>query len=159
VDTLGADYARNYCDPSSIPQVKKFSEETEEKEDWDDESSDSSVTFSLSTGFVTAEQAAAFGEEYYQLNIPNNNIKLIDSIKDLEVLSKLLFSTAKIIGFDAEWKPVMCRAGEQDRVSILQLAVKDRVYIVDLFKLYVTPNAEDALKDFFTIFFLHQNTS
>lgn len=27
------------------------------------------------------------------------------------------------------------------------------VYIVDLFELYVTPNAEDTLKSFFTVFF------
>ena len=27
------------------------------------------------------------------------------------------------------------------------------VYIVDLFELYVTPNAEDTLKNFFTVFF------
>ena len=38
-------------------------------------------------------------------------------------------------------------------MSILQLAINDTVYIVDLFVLYVTQDAQDALKNFFTIFF------
>ena len=45
LDTLGEDYARNYCDPSSV--VKKFSEDKKQEEDWDNESDDSPVTFSL----------------------------------------------------------------------------------------------------------------
>ena len=60
---------------------------------------------------------------------------------------------AKIIGFDAEWKPVVCRAGEQDRISILQLAVRDKIYIIDLFTLYVVENSEEVLKQFFNVFF------
>ena len=45
LDTLGDDYSRNYCDPSSV--VKKFSEDKKQEEDWDNESDDSPVTFSL----------------------------------------------------------------------------------------------------------------
>ena len=114
--------------------------------------------FSLATGFLTKDKAEKLDQQYYKLNIPKENIKLITTVDDLEHLSRTLLSTAKVIGFDAEWKPTMCRAGEQDRVSILQLAVEDTVYIVDLFVLYVTPNTEDALKTFFTIFFTLSST-
>ena len=136
----------------------KFSDsdnKLEQNEDWDEETSSdasSSVSFSLATGFVSNEDGIHC-EEFYQLNLPHENIILIDTIAALEELTKDLFSNASIIGFDAEWKPVVCRAGEQDRVSILQLAVRGKVYIIDLFKLYVTPNVEDVLKQFFTIFF------
>ena len=47
----------------------------------------------------------------------------------------------------------MCTAGEQDRISIIQLAITDHVYIKDMFKLYVIPNSEDILKEFFAVFF------
>ena len=47
----------------------------------------------------------------------------------------------------------MCTAGEQDRLSIIQLAITDHVYIKDMFKLYVIPNSEDILKEFFAVFF------
>ena len=43
--------------------------------------------------------------------------------------------------------------GEQDRVSILQVAITGKVFIIDLHKLYVMPNSEDALKDFFSLLF------
>ena len=48
---------------------------------------------------------------------------------------------------------ILYRAGEQDKISIIQLAVTNNVYIVDLFKLYGMPNSEDVLKEFFTLFF------
>ena len=38
-------------------------------------------------------------------------------------------------------------------MSILQLALKDRVYILDIKVLYTTHGAEDALKTFFFQFF------
>ena len=39
------------------------------------------------------------------------------------------------------------------RVSILQLAVHDKVFIIDLFNLYLIHSAEDMLKIFFHRFF------
>lgn len=95
----------------------KFSDsdnKLEQNEDWDEETSSdasSSVSFSLATGFVSNEDGIHC-EEFYQLNLPHENIILIDTIAALEELTKDLFSNASIIGFDAEWKPVFCRAGE-----------------------------------------------
>ena len=39
------------------------------------------------------------------------------------------------------------------RVSILQLAVNDKIFIVDMLKLYVTDSAENVLREFFSKFF------
>ena len=150
------DYVRNYTEISSIEIEKTFTEE-KESEDWEGELDEDAVEYSLGSGYAKKDE---LDNQYYKLKLPKEKIKLVETIKQLQILSTVLFSSAKIIGFDAEWKPTMCRAGEQDRVSILQLAVSEQVYIVDLFKLYVTPNAEDSLKEFFNLLHVqihHQN--
>jgi hypothetical protein len=83
---------------------KKFSDieiSNEETADWEDEvSNDPSDTFSLA------------GTDFYQLSLPISKIALIDQVLDPQNLTKHLFLNAKISGFDCEWKPIMCRAGE-----------------------------------------------
>jgi hypothetical protein len=59
--------------------------------------------------------------------ICSDKIILVDTIKGWKSLSKNIFTNAKVIGFDAKWKPVLCRAGKQDMVSILQLAITGMV--------------------------------
>ena len=63
------DYVRSYRAPTSSDIEKKFSDkEQEEKEDWDDDVSlDPSLTFSLSTGLVTREEAAVEHNIYIDL--------------------------------------------------------------------------------------------
>ena len=43
------------------------------------------------------------------------------------------------------------------RISILQLAITDRVYILDLFQLYMMKGAEATLQEFFQRFFTSSN--
>ena len=133
------DYVKIYkrdVEKNSPVQIDEVESETEHPpEDWEEEvSSDSPVTFSITTGFVTQEEATTL-DDYYKLDLHSDKIILVDTIKGWKSLSKNLFTNAKVIGFDVEWKPVLCRAGEQDRVSIFQLAITGKVFILDLHKL------------------------
>jgi len=124
------------------------------KEDWESEietNAEEQPSYSLSRGFYNSTDETT--TEFYQLNLHPDQIILIETKEQLKEAMPILFKKAQVIGFDAEWKPNMCRAGEQDRVSILQLAISDRVYILDLFKMYVEPSSENVLKDFFCCFF------
>ena len=42
---------------------------------------------------------------------------------------------------------MMGHAGENDKVSIIQIATREDAWIVDIFKLYRMPNSEKALND------------
>ncbi|XP_057317369.1 exonuclease mut-7 homolog isoform X2 [Hydractinia symbiolongicarpus] len=122
-------------------------------EDWEAEieAGTPRSAFSFSQGFVSEEDVLQ--EEYYNLKLSKDNIHMIDTAEKLNKIMPILFVSGQIIGFDAEWKPTMCRAGEQDRVSILQVATQTDVYIIDLFTLYVVHGSEGVLEQFFFKFF------
>mgnify|MGYP001203656737 CR=1 FL=1 len=126
------DFVSSYRDRTNIDVEKRFSDaEKKENDDWESELSEAEVGIN--------------SEDFYNLNFSQELIILVDTVESLQDLTRELFSPAKIIGFDAEWKQVVCIAGEQDSVSILQLAVPDKVFILDLFKLYVIECSEDIL--------------
>jgi hypothetical protein len=110
------DYVRLYKDHRNCDAEKRTSDQSDKEEtnnpteDWKEEVSDSFVTlFSITTGFVTQEEAGNLEDEYYKLNLRSDKIILVDTINCLKSLSQNLFTSAKVIGFDAEWKPVLCR--------------------------------------------------
>lgn len=138
----------------------------EEEEDWESEiDANPTPSFSLGKGFVESDDCNSSGtggceySDYYQLSIPEDRIYLVDTIPKLKEMLKDLFQDGNVIGFDAEWKPIMCRAGEKEYISILQLAVTGRVYILDMKVLYATKGTEELLKTFFFQFFTNKNVT
>ena len=66
-------------------------------------------------------------DEYLSLKLPAESIVLVDTKpKFLDMLSYL--EQHLLIGFDSEWKPSV---SNDNRVSLIQLATIDRVYLVD----------------------------
>ncbi|XP_012558041.1 exonuclease mut-7 homolog isoform X2 [Hydra vulgaris] len=123
-------------------------------ENWEEEVEVSpTVQFSLSNGFLSAEKAQALENQFYKFKLPLKDVIIVDTIPKLIEAEKILFKPKQVIGFDTEWKPSFTRAGEQDKVSTLQLAVIDKVFIVDMLQLYVADSAENALREFFYKFF------
>ncbi|XP_065363553.1 exonuclease mut-7 homolog [Calliphora vicina] len=76
-------------------------------------------------------------DEYLSLKLPAESIVLVDSKpKFLDMLSYL--EQHLLIGFDSEWKPSV---SNDNRVSLIQLATIERVYLVDC----LSPNLDEPL--------------
>lgn len=76
-------------------------------------------------------------DEYLSLQLPAESIILVDTKpKFLDMLSYL--EQHLLIGFDSEWKPSV---SNDNRVSVIQLATVERVYLVDC----LSPNLDDRL--------------
>ena len=91
------DYVRTYRDIGNVSvEKKKFEQEKKEEEDWEDDLSSCTVspyTFSLSTGFCTKEQAE---QQYYVLNIPKENVHLVDTVVELGRMTQHFVTSANI---------------------------------------------------------------
>ncbi|KAM7349300.1 exonuclease mut-7 homolog [Cochliomyia hominivorax] len=76
-------------------------------------------------------------DDYLSLKLPAESIVLVDSKqKFLDMLSYL--EQHLLIGFDSEWKPSV---SNDNRVSLIQLATIERVYLVDC----LSPNLDERL--------------
>ncbi|XP_023297234.2 exonuclease mut-7 homolog [Lucilia cuprina] len=76
-------------------------------------------------------------DEYLSLKLPAESIVLVDSKpKFLDMLSYL--EQHLLIGFDSEWKPSV---SNDNRVSLIQLATIERVYLVDC----LSPHLDERL--------------
>lgn len=74
-------------------------------------------------------------DDYLKLQLPTESIILVDTKpKFLEMLQYL--EQFLLIGFDSEWKPSV---NNDNRVSLIQLATAERVYLVDC----LSPNLDD----------------
>ena len=75
-------------------------------------------------------------DQYLQLDIADESIVLVDDAAKLLAMSKHLHAataTAAVIGLDCEWQPARIK-GDRSPASLLQLAVDNTVYVVDLLR-------------------------
>ncbi|XP_031411977.1 exonuclease mut-7 homolog isoform X12 [Meleagris gallopavo] len=70
-------------------------------------------------------------KDYYQLPIPRANIHLLQNWEDMVQCCEKVLQPGQIVGIDMEWKPSFGMVGKP-RVSLLQLAVRDEVFLLDL---------------------------
>ena len=98
-----------------------------------DESSSSSSLFNFSSsGF-------GFENTSYELPIGNDSIEFVDTLDKFRNAFEHIFSISrtasnyleKCVGIDSEWTPVH-RPDRRQVISILQLALIDRVFLIDL---------------------------
>ncbi|GFS24226.1 exonuclease mut-7 [Elysia marginata] len=73
-------------------------------------------------------------EKFYRMPLPESQIMVVDTRGKLKACLYRLTEPGSIVGIDAEWKPAM-GAGSVERVALLQLAVEEAVYLVDLVEL------------------------
>jgi hypothetical protein len=89
---------------------------------------------------------------YYPNELTLNKINIISFIDDFRALLVDILSNNKydVIGIDCEWKPVF-KKGEQSRLSIVQIATRDIVYIIDILKIEyeITPQDMILFNDLF----------
>ncbi|XP_042734748.1 exonuclease mut-7 homolog isoform X7 [Lagopus leucura] len=70
-------------------------------------------------------------KDYYQLPIPRANIHLLQNWEDMMQCCEKVLQPGQIVGIDMEWRPSFGTVGKP-RVSLLQLAVRDEVFLLDL---------------------------
>uniref|UniRef100_A0A2C9JMJ3 3'-5' exonuclease domain-containing protein n=1 Tax=Biomphalaria glabrata TaxID=6526 RepID=A0A2C9JMJ3_BIOGL len=70
---------------------------------------------------------------HYQFPLPQSAITVVEDKVDLKACLERITVPETVIGIDAEWKPCMGATAEQ--VALLQLAVCDHVYLLDMMEL------------------------
>ncbi|KAH3795422.1 hypothetical protein DPMN_148972 [Dreissena polymorpha] len=92
------------------------------------------------TASVSGEDwdSACFTEEeikaaYHQLSIPLESVHLIDTLEAYSQCLEHITQPGSVVGIDSEWKPAFM--GQIQKVALLQLALRDRVYLLDLLAL------------------------
>ncbi|NWU28871.1 MUT7 Exonuclease, partial [Dyaphorophyia castanea] len=80
-------------------------------------------------------------KDYYQLPIPRENIHFLQTWEEtLQCWGKVL-QPGQVVGVDMEWKPSFGTVGKP-RVALLQLALKDEVFLLDLPRLLQQAEAQ-----------------
>ncbi|XP_072096721.1 exonuclease mut-7 homolog isoform X3 [Mobula birostris] len=70
-------------------------------------------------------------KKYYQLPIPTGRIYMVEHLDQLQSCSSRILQADGVVGIDMEWRPTFL-AWSKTRVSILQIALKNCVYLLDL---------------------------
>ncbi|NWI01391.1 MUT7 Exonuclease, partial [Tichodroma muraria] len=70
-------------------------------------------------------------KDYYQLPIPRENIHFLQTWEEMRQCWEKVLQPGQVVGVDMEWKPSFGMVGKP-RVALLQLALKDEVFLLDL---------------------------
>ncbi|XP_074465188.1 exonuclease mut-7 homolog isoform X8 [Larus michahellis] len=80
-------------------------------------------------------------KDYYQLPIPRANIHFLQTWEETLRCWEKVLQPGQVVGIDMEWKPSFGMVGKP-RVSLLQIALKDEVFLLDLPRLLEQAEAE-----------------
>ncbi|NWX37716.1 MUT7 Exonuclease, partial [Notiomystis cincta] len=86
-------------------------------------------------------------KDYYQLPIPRENIHLLQTWEETLQCWEKVLQPGQVIGVDMEWKPSFGMVGKP-RVALLQLALKDEVFLLALPQLLEQAEAEGEKEKF-----------
>ncbi|NXU47806.1 MUT7 Exonuclease, partial [Turnix velox] len=81
-------------------------------------------------------------KDYYQLPIPRANIHFMQTWEETLQCWEKVLQPGQVVGIDMEWKPLFGSVGKP-RVSLLQLALKDEVFLLDLPRLLEQAETEE----------------
>ncbi|NWW83776.1 MUT7 Exonuclease, partial [Rhynochetos jubatus] len=70
-------------------------------------------------------------KDYYQLPIPRANIHFLQTWEEAQQCWEKVLRPGQVVGIDMEWRPSFGMVGKS-RVSLLQIALKDEVFLLDL---------------------------
>ncbi|XP_074747266.1 exonuclease mut-7 homolog isoform X2 [Strix uralensis] len=80
-------------------------------------------------------------KDYYQLPIPRANIHFLQTWEETLQCWEKVLQPGQVVGIDMEWRPSFGMVGKP-RVSLLQMALKDEVFLLDLPRLLEQAEAE-----------------
>nr|XP_008123065.1 PREDICTED: exonuclease mut-7 homolog [Anolis carolinensis] len=98
----------------------------------------------------------------YGLPLPREQILFLSTWEALQEHKECLLKAGQIVGLDMEWRPSFGVLGSKPRVSLVQLAVRDRVFLLDMLALLRPEGAqeeEEALDQFFRELFADPNVT
>ncbi|KAJ7417382.1 exonuclease 3'-5' domain containing 3 [Pitangus sulphuratus] len=81
-------------------------------------------------------------KDYYQLPIPRENIHFLQTWEETLQCWEKVLQPGQVVGVDMEWKPSFGMVGKP-RVALLQMAVKDEVFLLDLPRLLEQAEEEE----------------
>lgn len=95
---------------------------------------------------------------FYQLPIPSENIFFLRTREELQKCKEDVLQPGQVVGIDMEWRPSFGTVAGKSRVSLVQLAVQGRVFLLDMLPLLKQgepeeEEAEAALAGFFRALF------
>ncbi|XP_062447057.1 exonuclease mut-7 homolog isoform X3 [Rhea pennata] len=98
-----------------------------------------------------AEKAENYEEDkkkgYYQLPIPRANIHFLQTWEEMLQCWEKVLQPGQVVGIDMEWRPSFGTVGKP-RVSLLQIAVGEEVFLLDLPQLLEQAEREDEKEKF-----------
>ncbi|XP_010080976.1 PREDICTED: exonuclease mut-7 homolog, partial [Pterocles gutturalis] len=80
-------------------------------------------------------------KDYYQLPIPRANIHFLQTWEEALQCWERVLRPGQVVGIDMEWRPSFGMVGKP-RVALLQIALKDEVFLLDLPRLLKEDEAE-----------------
>ncbi|XP_071430317.1 exonuclease mut-7 homolog isoform X2 [Pithys albifrons albifrons] len=80
-------------------------------------------------------------KDYYQLPIPQENIHFLQTWEEALQCWEKVLQPGQVVGVDMEWKPSFGMVGKP-RVALLQMAVREEVFLLDLPRLLQTAEEE-----------------
>lgn len=95
-------------------------------------------------------------EIFYKIKLERNSIIFVDNFETLmEIINQIINEKESHVGIDFEWKPA-CALGidveEKKRISIIQIATRKFVYLIDI--IYIRNNLTyEQVLEFFDLFF------
>ncbi|NWI13933.1 MUT7 Exonuclease, partial [Crypturellus soui] len=81
-------------------------------------------------------------KDYYQLPIPRANIHFLQTLEEMLPCWEKVLKPGQVVGIDMEWRPSFGVVGKP-RVSLLQIAVGEEVFLLDLPQLLEKTERED----------------
>uniref|UniRef100_A0A8D0AZX0 Exonuclease 3'-5' domain containing 3 n=2 Tax=Salvator merianae TaxID=96440 RepID=A0A8D0AZX0_SALMN len=72
---------------------------------------------------------------FYQLPIPRENIFFLSTWEEMLKCKEQVLQPQQIVGIDMEWRPSFGTVGGKTRVSLVQLATRGRVFLLDVLQL------------------------
>eukprot|EP00794_Sanderia_malayensis_P005049 gene5049-5707_t len=116
------------------------------------------------SSFETMQPKASFHRvnkvpsRFWEYPLDKDSVEFVNTCQALEKCLKVVFKHGNIIGFDGEWQPKYGRAGEHDKMAIMQLAVKDKVFIIDILQFEKTVEGQRLLEKLFKLLFTSEDT-
>ncbi|XP_053138004.1 exonuclease mut-7 homolog isoform X2 [Hemicordylus capensis] len=95
-------------------------------------------------------------ESYYQLPIPREDVLFLSTREEVLKCQAEVLQPGQVVGLDMEWQPSFSALRGTSRVSVVQVAIRGRVFLLDMLQLLKQEGAEAeaaALSGFFRALF------
>ncbi|KAM9307243.1 exonuclease mut-7 homolog [Pholidichthys leucotaenia] len=78
------------------------------------------------------EPCQSHRQKFYQVPLPKNHVHFVDTPDALHRCQSVILKEGAVVGVDMEWQPMFGIVGSTQRVALIQLAVSDHVFLLDV---------------------------